>query len=162
MSSSALDLRNVSQSSLILYLHWWFWECLCITINCTNLQKVRESLCFQMFRVTVHLCHWMILQGPPKGHVRCKKYSLQECNKDYCLQMTAYKVTNFILNEYFTVEWTMISKLWTGIVMTLQCVLWTSVSHYALNVKNVMTAFYTSHSCDFFVEYRRTSRLITM
>lgn len=23
--------------------------------------------------------------------------------------------------------------------MTLQCVLWTSVSHYALNVKNVMT-----------------------
>lgn len=43
----------------------------------------------------------------------------------------------------------MITKQRTGTVMTVQCVLWTSLSHYALNVKHVMTAFYTSQSCDF-------------
>lgn len=87
MSRTEKDLRNISQFSPILYRHWRFWECLCIISNCKNI-PVRKSLCFQMFRIAVHLRQWMILQGPPKGHFRCKKYSLQGCNNNYCLQMT--------------------------------------------------------------------------
>lgn len=61
-----------------------------------------------------------------------------------------HKITDFILNEYLTFDF---KKRRTGIVLTPRCVLWTSVSHYALNVEDVMTAFYTCDS----VQYRRAS-----
>lgn len=106
---------------------------------------------FLFWRVAVHLlCVLKVTSGAKKNESTRMQQKVLFIND-----------TEFILRLIF--PFWMDYGFWNNeLAMALQCVLWTSVSHYALNVKKLlMTAFYHSRSCDFF-RYRRTSCLTAM
>lgn len=133
-TSECRDLKK----KMYLNCHWFFFflypilRMSCITINCKN---IPVSHCVLSRLGLQFTDNWKI---PKKSLKLQKTYSQHGCNKT-TVYKSQRKVTNFIFNKYFKIEWTLISKQWTGIVMTLLCVLWTS---YVLNVKNVTTAFF--------------------